>query len=105
MRILHVVTAFPRMPDDVIVPWLVELLKRLQAPGRARSVVRRDSGASVPVLCRAVGEPDSRRSGPRPDEALPPVSLHAGLVRARRHGGDLAAVPPYPLRRHPRALA
>src|SRR3989442_1546767 len=33
MRILHVVTAFPRAPDDVIVPWLVELLKRLQAAG------------------------------------------------------------------------
>ena len=33
MRILHVVTAFPRSPDDVIVPWLVELLKRLLAAG------------------------------------------------------------------------
>src|SRR5437762_11221426 len=33
MRILHVVTAFPRTPDDVIVPWLVELLKRLRAAG------------------------------------------------------------------------
>src|SRR5437016_5809838 len=33
MRILHVVTAFPRAPDDVIVPWLVELLKRLQVAG------------------------------------------------------------------------
>src|SRR2546430_840160 len=33
MRILHVVTAFPRSPDDVIVPWLVELLRRLQAAG------------------------------------------------------------------------
>ena len=33
MRILHVVTAFPRTPDDVIVPWLVELLRRLQAAG------------------------------------------------------------------------
>src|SRR6266567_2967760 len=33
MRILHVVTAFPRSADDVIVPWLVELLKRLQAAG------------------------------------------------------------------------
>src|SRR2546422_8495640 len=33
MRILHVVTAFPRTPDDVIVPWLVELLKGLQAAG------------------------------------------------------------------------
>lgn len=33
MRILHVVTAFPRAPDDVIVPWLLELLKRLRAAG------------------------------------------------------------------------
>ena len=27
------VTAFPRTPDDVIVPWLVELLRRLRAAG------------------------------------------------------------------------
>ena len=33
MRILHVVTAFPRTSDDVIAPWLVELLKRLRAAG------------------------------------------------------------------------
>jgi glycosyltransferase involved in cell wall biosynthesis len=33
MRILHVVTAFPRSPEDVIVPWLVELLQRLRAAG------------------------------------------------------------------------
>jgi glycosyltransferase involved in cell wall biosynthesis len=33
MRILHVVTAFPRSRDDVMVPWLVELLKRLPAAG------------------------------------------------------------------------
>lgn len=33
MRVLHVVTAFPRSNDDVIVPWLVELLKRLPAAG------------------------------------------------------------------------
>ncbi len=33
MRVLHVVTAFPRTRDDVIVPWLVELLKRLPAAG------------------------------------------------------------------------
>ena len=30
MRILHVVTAFPQTADDVITPWLVELLKRLK---------------------------------------------------------------------------
>ena len=33
MRVLHVVTAFPRTREDVIVPWLVELLKRLPAEG------------------------------------------------------------------------
>ena len=33
MRILHIVTAFPRSPTDIISPWLVELLKRLQAAG------------------------------------------------------------------------
>ena len=33
MRVLHVVTAFPRSKNDVIVPWLVELLKRLPAAG------------------------------------------------------------------------
>ncbi len=33
MRILHVVTAFPRSPDDVIVPWLVELIQQLRAAG------------------------------------------------------------------------
>src|SRR2546421_736249 len=34
MRILHVVTALPRSEYDVIVPWLGELLKRLQAAAR-----------------------------------------------------------------------
>lgn len=33
MRILHVVTAFPRHADDVITPWLVELIRRLRAAG------------------------------------------------------------------------
>jgi glycosyltransferase involved in cell wall biosynthesis len=33
MRILHVTTAFPTRPGDVITPWLVELIKRLRARG------------------------------------------------------------------------
>lgn len=33
MRILHIVTAFPREPNDPIAPWLVELLQRLRARG------------------------------------------------------------------------
>src|SRR6266699_4615753 len=39
MRILHVVTAFPRSPADVIVPWLVELLRRLRAAGHEVEVL------------------------------------------------------------------
>jgi glycosyltransferase involved in cell wall biosynthesis len=38
MRLLHVVTAFPRSADDVITPWLVELLKRLRASGHEVAV-------------------------------------------------------------------
>src|SRR2546428_2078350 len=33
MRILHIVTAFPRFPNDIISPWLVQMLKRLRAAG------------------------------------------------------------------------
>ncbi|HET9384124.1 MAG TPA: glycosyltransferase family 4 protein [Gemmatimonadales bacterium] len=39
MRILHVVTAFPRGPDDPITPWLVELLQRLRAAGHDVEVI------------------------------------------------------------------
>jgi glycosyltransferase involved in cell wall biosynthesis len=38
MRILHIVTAFPRQPDDVIAPWLVEMLLHLRARGHAVEV-------------------------------------------------------------------
>ena len=33
MRVLHIVTAFPRNDRDVITPWLVEMLRRLQQRG------------------------------------------------------------------------
>src|SRR6267378_3143480 len=33
MRILHVVTAFPRAPGDIIAPWLIELLRRQRSAG------------------------------------------------------------------------
>jgi glycosyltransferase involved in cell wall biosynthesis len=33
MKVLHVVTAFPRQEGDVITPWLVETLKRLRMRG------------------------------------------------------------------------
>lgn len=39
MRILHVLTAFPRDENDVIVPWLVELLVRLKERGHQVEVL------------------------------------------------------------------
>jgi glycosyltransferase involved in cell wall biosynthesis len=33
MRVLHIVTAFPRDPTDLVTHWLVELLKHLRARG------------------------------------------------------------------------
>ncbi len=38
MRILHVVTAFPRTERDIIAPWLVELVKRQRAAGHDAQV-------------------------------------------------------------------
>jgi glycosyltransferase involved in cell wall biosynthesis len=39
MRILHIVTAFPRHAGDPIAPWLVELLRRLRARGHQIEVL------------------------------------------------------------------
>ena len=33
MRVLHIVTAYPRYPGDPIVPWLTELIRHLQSRG------------------------------------------------------------------------
>src|SRR2546430_16958975 len=77
----------------------------LVVPGTAGSGVRRDPRASVPLLSAPLGEPDTRRGGAGPNEALPLVPAHAGVLHSRRHGGHLAAVPPHALRCHPRTLA
>lgn len=53
MRILHIVTAFPRQPSDPIAPWLVALLHRL-----------RDRGHDVEVLASSYkGLPDHTADG------------------------------------------
>jgi glycosyltransferase involved in cell wall biosynthesis len=38
MRILHLVTAFPRDERDIIAPWLIELIKRQRAAGHDAQV-------------------------------------------------------------------
>src|SRR5881397_1356557 len=97
MRILHVVTAFPRFPNDVISPWLVELLKRLKARGHEVEVFTsaykgggENEFAGIPVhrfrYFPAVGEdltheentPDRLRRSFR-HKILPPFYLGAGV--------------------------
>lgn len=39
MKVVHVVTAFPRHPDDPITPWLVELVRRQRSAGMDASVL------------------------------------------------------------------
>jgi len=56
MRIIHVVTAFPRRPDDPITPWLVELVRR-----------QRDAGLDASVLAPAF------RGGPEHEPTDLPV--------------------------------
>lgn len=56
MRVIHVVTAFPRHPGDPITPWLVELVRR-----------QREAGLDASVLAPAY------RGGP--DDGDPPVPV------------------------------
>ncbi len=39
MRVVHVATAFPRDEEDVITPWLVELIRRLRGRGHEAEVL------------------------------------------------------------------
>jgi glycosyltransferase involved in cell wall biosynthesis len=39
LRVIHIATAFPRSEDDVITPWLVELVRRQRATGVAAEVL------------------------------------------------------------------
>src|SRR5207302_6827560 len=65
----------------------------------------RTTAPSLPLFPGSVGGPDprSRHTGPRP--ALAALQDHAAVLRARRHAGDLAAVPAAIVRYRPRPLA
>ena len=55
MKVLYIVTAYPRDPSDVITPWLVETIQRLRA-----------QGVDVEVLAPAYrGQPSSEIDGVR----------------------------------------
>lgn len=92
MRVIHVVTAFPRHADDPITPWLVELVRRQRADGLDASVLApayRGGPAS-----EATGLPVRRfRYAPAPLETL----THDQTVPDRLRGSPLQAalLPPY----------
>lgn len=92
MRVIHVVTAFPRHAEDPITPWLVELVRRQRAEGLDASLLApayRGGPAS-----EATGLPVRRfRYAPAPIEML----THDETVPDRLRGAPLHALllPPY----------
>lgn len=107
MRVLHVVTAFPRSPDDVITPWMVQLLGALRARGVEAEVLApsyrggtaraiegipvhrfRYGPAALETLTHDETVPDRLRHHPV-QAALLPGYLAGGTLRAARLGrGD-----------------
>jgi glycosyltransferase involved in cell wall biosynthesis len=101
MRILHIVTAFPRDANDPVAPWLVELLVRLRARGHDIEVLasayrglRDHEHRGVPVhrfryfparwerLTHEETAPDRMRRSPL-YAAMPFFFLVGGMLRAR----------------------
>ena len=97
MRVVHFVTAFPRHEQDVITPWLGEILLALRQSGAEVSVM-------APAYCGAGDsewrgimvrrfrmlremEPDARWTRGRQPEAVPWLRCAPGFVV----GGMLAA--------------
>ncbi len=105
MRVVHVVTAFPRYAGDPITPWLVELVRRQRAAGIDASVLApsyrggpADEGFAIPVrrfrYAPAGLETDRLRRRPAYGALLP--GYLAGGTRAAaalgRSGVDVAHV-------------
>jgi len=106
VRVIHVVTAFPRHADDPITPWLVELVRRQREAGLDASVLApayrggpADSGLEIPierfryaprgleVLTHDETVPDRLRRRPAWALLIPPY-LAGGMLAARRIGGS-----------------
>lgn len=106
MRVIHVVTAFPRHPADPITPWLLELVRRQRQAGLEASVLAPayrggpdDSKLPVPVdrfryapsfletLTHDETVPDRLRRRPWWG-LLVPAYLIGGVLAARRIGAS-----------------
>jgi glycosyltransferase involved in cell wall biosynthesis len=92
MRVVHVVTAFPRDPGDVITPWMVELVRRSRDRGLEAEVLAPAYRGSTD---HALGEIPVRRFryAPAPLETL--THDETTPDRLRRSPAHAALVPPY----------
>ncbi len=81
MRVVHVVTAWPRFADDVITPWLVELLRRLRERGVEAEVLAPayrggPGGRDAPPAGRMAGGPTARDETARASPAQGSIPVH-----------------------------
>jgi len=93
MRVIHVVTAFPRSPGDPITPWLVELVRRQRHGGLDASILA-PAWRGGPAREAFPGIPVRRfRYAPASLETL----THEETVpdRLRRRPASLALLPGY----------
>jgi len=101
MRVVHVVTAFPRHPGDVITPWMVELVRRSRERGLEAEVLApayRGDGAreleGIPV--RRFRYAPARWETLTHDETVPDrirrAPAFAALVPFYLAGGTVASV-------------
>lgn len=92
MRVVHVVTAFPRDEEDVITPWMVELIRRLRERGHEAEVLAPAYRGSADH--RVHGIPVRRfRYGPAAWETL--THEETAPDRVRRSPAHAALVPLY----------
>ena len=92
MRVIHIATAFPRSDQDVITPWLVELIRRQRAAGiEAEVLTSAYRGLGDQTVS---GIPVHRfRYAPKSAESLTHDETVPDLIE--RHPTRLALVPPY----------
>ena len=100
MRVVHIVTAFPRFDDDLITPWLVPLLRELEHQGVSTEVLApayrgETGGSSRGIRVRRFRYAPARLETLTHDETVPDRLArrpsYAALLAPYLIGGSLAA--------------
>lgn len=100
MRVVHIVTAFPRFDDDLITPWLVPLLRELEHQGVSTEVLApayrgETGGSSRGIRVRRFRYAPARLETLTHDETVPDRLArrpsYAALLAPYLLGGSLAA--------------